>query len=346
MRKTMWLLIILVLSTTVFGCYAEPSGETTPLPSTEAEVPVFVLEQENVYFEVAVLGNMIAYPMVKTFYDQPKFSDETIFTYKTYHTESQLRRDFSEHKIDVGIVSFNTAYQLLEQGLEYQLAGILTYEFPVLVGREPLDTMARLKGKNIHINAAHEYFLNAFLSAHDIKTSEVNIIVWAEEDAMITAYNASSNSFCLMSEPYRARFESMQSGNHYDFTLEPYITETLGLEKGLPMGVMLIRASTGTYYSQVMQYFIDELRDSIEWIKRYPEAAGGFAEQFELTPSTNQFIEDISHMTILFDTALEAEPTLERYMTWFHEQLLGGVDPKQLSEWLFNEVNNHDPGTN
>lgn len=310
--KTMVLLMMLVLLVT--GCRSKPEI-IEPAPYQE---PVDRLAIENMPMDMtfALTSGTLSYFGVKLLYEQPVIATDMAWEYELFYSQSILKKRMMDQKVDVALIPFELALQLQEAGVPYKLVGVLGMDKPVLIGKSPIEEMRR---QNVHVFYDHMHFFTPYLKTLGLQASDVNAVVWTDEMAMMTAYEEGRIDFALVSSAQYKRLMNLNVKVQALHESSRMIEEEIGLSKGIPSGVLVVRSLFAEDYPEAIAQIEMALTGSDVWLKRNSESARVYAEQLDLIPEGTDFIETLNALSLSYEPNTQARFIFSRYFYWLEK---------------------------
>lgn len=312
------ILIFLLCLVFLVGCQTRNTVvETEPV---KIEVETQILDQDPINMKFAMTSGTISYFGVKLLYEQPTMGHDILWEYELYYSQNILKRNMLEGKIDVALIPMELALQIIELDAPYKLVGIASTEKPVVISKNPIEDFSEIKRQNVHVFYDQLHFFNAYLTYLNLESSDINTVLWTDEDAMITAFSEGRIEYAMLSAAQYKRLSAQNINAHLISETSRLIEEEIGLARGIPTGVLVVRSLIAEEYPELIQRIETELTISDVWLKRNTESARVYAQQLEIALDGSIFLETLASLSLSYEPNTQAKHIFRRYFNWLENK--------------------------
>lgn len=245
-------------------------------PST---APSVLDRDQSVYFNCITTDGLSAYSLTQVLYEQPEIKKSIIFEYSIYNNYELIKSAFVSDKVNIAILPFKLATDLLLEFDNYKLLGVVKGENHILVG---ISSYVELYGKEIVIFDPSG-FDGAFMTTIERIQYETNLlgINYGEDYTVkivktIEEMNSLKESQVGLIDFHTLNLEMFKVFKDSNLFVEIDESEDFQI-------AVLMKDSIIDIYPDVATSFIEVYYRSCLWLSAYPERAKAYATQLNLT---------------------------------------------------------------
>lgn len=325
-KNIIWILLAITLLT---SCSAfentSPRTEDENLENME-NIGAELIEAAPIEMNMAFSSGGMSLFSVKQFYEQKSYNDAIRFNYSMYHAVEGLERDMYDKKVDMGLMPLDFLLQTGTALSDYRIVGLVSSTFPQFVSREKGVTLDSLKRSNVDVFYEHELFFRTFLKENGMNSnSDINVVVWTDEEKMISAYKEGEikHAFFSMAQSQKLISEGIELNAVLD--LSSFIINKLGFNGGVPTGVFVVRKDILEIYPEVVASFENDLLYNNKWLVRNYDAAKVYAQQLELVPEGFDYMKYLGTADYYYEPVQIAKYKFKKYYKWIDNYLTKDV---------------------
>lgn len=320
---------------------ATPSAaQETSEPEAEAEPEVQVSEEaapkpEQIDINIAAIkgptGVGMAYLMEQ---------NENGLTANRYHFTVSAAPDEVTSKLitgeyDMAALPTNVAANLYAKtGGEVQTAAINTLGvLYVLVDKsveaEEITSLEQLAGRKVYATGQGsnpEFVLNHLLRLSGLEPGvDVEIEYLGTHDELVALAAAGEAGICMLPEPNVSSAMTKNENLVIAIDLSERWNESVQDGSNLTMGALVVRREFAENHPEAVQAFLNEYRQSVEYINGDVESAAILVEKHGIVPSAAIAERAIPNCNIVLITGQDMKPAIEGYY-----QVLFDAEPKSI----------------
>ena len=241
--------------------------------------------------------------------------------------------------IDIGILPPNVAAKLYSMAPKsIAVASIVGNSTLSLVTSDPsVASLQDLKGKTVYVagqGSTPEYVLRALLAKNGISERSVRLDFSLPSQEIPAAVASGKIAYALIPEPFTTVAIMASSGKtpiRRAFTLQD-LWFAAGLGEDFPMTLCVVRRAYAQKNPGKIAQFLAAYKDSLEWIRANPEAAGQLVESVGLGLNATVASRAIPGCSFVWIDANEARKSIESLLAVFLEfapESIGGKMPDE-----------------
>lgn len=326
-KNIIWILLAMTVLT---SCSAfENSSPQAEVETVEIEekLTTELIEAAPIEMNIAVSSGGMALFSVRQFYEQKSYSESLQFNYSMYHSSEGLERDMSDKKVDMGLMPLDFLLQTGGALSDYKIMGLVSTAFPQFVSKEKGVTLDQLKKKNVDVFYEHELFFRAFLQENGINpNSDVNVVVWTDEEKMIETYKDGKIDYALFSMAQSQKLIGQGVELNTVLDLNSFIINKLGSNGGIPTGVFVVRKDILAIYPEVAVSFENDLLYNNKWLVRNYDAAKVYARQLELVEENFDYMKFLGTAEYYYEPVQVSKYKFKKYYKWVDNYLTDDVE--------------------
>lgn len=345
MKRILSILLAFVLLISVFaGCgetdtpdatsspTANTPGASDPAtqPSEDAKEPAY----EPIDIIIGGMTGPTSMGMVKIMEDNEAGKANNNYNFTIVGSADEMTPRLIKGELDIAAVPANLAsilYNNADKKVQLLAVNTLGVVYIVEKGNE-IHSFADLKGKTIYATgrgSTPEYALRYLLSEHGIDPDKDVTIEWKSEPAEVVALLKNAKSgIAMMPQP----FVTIAQGQVEDLRIAINLTDVwdeLGNGSTMITGVVVVRKEFAEAYPQQIAAFLDEYKESIEYVNANVDEAAQLIEKFNIFKAAVAQ-KAIPYCNIYFMEGQEMQGAVGGYLDVLHAQnpkAIGGKTP-------------------
>ncbi|AKL96385.1 ABC-type nitrate/sulfonate/bicarbonate transport system, periplasmic component [Clostridium aceticum] len=336
MKRMMGLLLTLVLiSVLAVGC--SNSSKRQP-GSTQAENDVEaaaeVKQEEKIHIKVAAPSGAPTLSMIKMFKENPSLGKNVEVSYESVKSPDLMASRLMSSEVDIAVVPTNLAANIYNKGIPYQLAASNVWGVLYLVSSEDINDWHDLKGKEIHTigrGLTPDIVLRYLLSNNGIDPEkDVTLNYLGEATELASAFIAGKSKISVIPEPVLSNVLMKKEGTKIVLNLQEEWAKTTNMDSSYPQASLIIKKDIIEKYPELVEAFVKEFEDSINWANDYPTEAGIYSEELQTGLNPQVVEKGMERSNIKFVNVTEAKSAIETYLKILHDyspDIVGGKLP-------------------
>lgn len=362
---SLFLALTLVLSLAACGDTASTDSSTVSQTSVSSQTTSEVSSQAPVSSQtetssqadpavsqetaaVAALKGPTAMGMVKLMNDTQLYKEGNLpdadpddtypFDFSIMASADEITPKLIQGELDIAAVPANLAsilYQQTEGAVQVLAVNTLGVLYLVENG-DSINTVEDLRGKTIYASgkgSTPEYALNYMLSANGIDPEKDVTIEWkSEHTECVAAITASENGIAMLPQPFvtTAQTKNQNLRVALDINKEwEALAEKDGTPTKLITGVVVARKAFVEENPALVETFLDEYEDSVEYVQENTAEAAKLVGSFDIVPEAVA-AKALPQCNIVFMDGEEMKGALSSYLSVLYDQnpkAVGGALP-------------------
>ncbi len=297
--KLIALLLVLTMSVGFFGCgsnedqsgsSAGSNAEGASNASNEGDVSEGDLsnDQEDINDDTVIRVGGLSGPtsigMVKLMKDSKDGKSENNYEFTIEAGADALTTPIIKGELDIAAVPSNLAAVLYNKtNGKVKLLAVNTLGVLYIVNRGETISVSDLKGKTLYATgkgAVPEYALRYVLSQNGIDPDNDLTIEWkSEATEIVSVLKNDGDAIAMLPQPFVTVASTQVEGlvTSIDLTAE---WDKLGLDSKLITGTVVVRTEFAEEHPGLIEKFLDEYNDSIEYVNANIDEAAVLVEEF------------------------------------------------------------------
>lgn len=297
-------------------------------------------EQSQVTPEEVTLNVITPYgtptlSMVKMITENPVIAENVTVNYETIESTDVLTTMLINQEADIAVVPTNMAAVLYNKGAGYKLAGTSVWGNFYIVSSEDISSLDDLKGKTISAfgrNLTPDILLRYILTKNGINPDEdVTFDYFSGASELATNYISGNSNLSLAAEPVLTSLLMKRQDSKVVINLQEEWSKLTGFEN-YPQASLIISENIIESNPEVIQAFVKEYKESINWINNNPEDAGKYYESLGIGLKAPIVQKAIPGCNLNYLSADEVKESIEAYLNVLYE-----FNPKLLGEKMVDE---------
>lgn len=334
-----FMLIAIFVMTACSQAPAEPVENTTeeaaPVEETEAPAEETQTTEEAVeepavkpVLNIGTLKGPTGMGMVQLMENDQAQTSAIDYNFALAGAPDQLVGQIVKGEVDIAAVPSNLAAVLdVKTEGKVQLLGVNTLGVLfIMENGDTVQSLEDLSGKTILASgkgASPEYVINYILAENGL--TEAVTVDYAVEHSEAAAKTISGEAeISLLPQPFVT--SALLSGESTRIALD-LTKEWEKVTDGsvLPMGAIIVNKAFAEANPEVVRVFMDEYKESVEFVNGNPKEAGLLIEKFGILPKAALATKAIPNCNITLLDAQEAKPSVQKFL-----EILHGFNPKAV----------------
>lgn len=348
MKKTIALLLALtlVLSLGLTACGPQSADAPSPSPTapaadttqpTEAPTPSPEPSEspaaDKVTVNFAVLSGPTGVGAAKLMADSEAGTTQNDYNITVEADNSAVTTKLANGELDIAAVATNVASNLYHKtNGKVQICAINTLGVLYILSKgvdETLNTLMDLEGRTVYAfgqGANPEYVLNYLLTENGVDPANVDI-QWkgAPDEVTAAMLQAEGPAICMLPVPAATALTVKSEGNIqpvFDLSAE---WDSLMNGSQLTMGCVVVRTEFAQEHPEAVKTFLEEYRQSIEYVNANGDDVGELVAGYGLAPSAAIAKKAIPQCNLVCYTGIDMREAIQGYY-----EVLCAADPTSI----------------
>jgi NitT/TauT family transport system substrate-binding protein len=298
-------------------------------------VPLGTLTAQEVDISIAALRGPTGMGMIKLFEEKPVYGSGVEASYEIAGSPDILVSKIISEEVDIASMPTNLAAKLYAKGVEYKLGAVTGYGVLYVLGRDvSIETFEELEGKtiyNVGRAATPEFILRYILSEHGLDPQDdVTIEFRYKHPELAQLFIAGRVDLGVLPEPFVTKVLENNPDVRVLFDLQKEWARLQGTKRSYPMSCVLIRKGLIQEHPGIAKKYLEEYRESIDWVKEHPGEAGKLSEKHGIGMDASTAEAAIPRLNLHFKSAASAQGEVKTFLRILHSfdpQSVGGALP-------------------
>lgn len=296
-------------------------------------------ETEKVSINIGALKGPSIIGMVKLIDDNPVFDENVITNYEIVQTPDLMISRLLSKETDIAILPTNVAAKLYNKGVAIKLAAVTGGGVLYLVANDNENigegSWDDLVNKKIGITSKGsnpDVIFRYLASKNNIDTSKDVILEYSADQVELTQLLiAGKAGVGLLPEPFATNAISKNS----DLKIVMNIQQEWGKTNSgseLPQTCLVVEENLLKENSDVVESFLNEYKNSIQWANANLEEAGNLVEKYKIGINADIAKDVIPRCNLMFLSDTESEKIVNDYLKTIYEfspDDVGGLIPDE-----------------
>ncbi|TJX13288.1 ABC transporter substrate-binding protein [Tissierella creatinini] len=323
MKKAVFLILLFVIISFMFGCASQKLGAPV-----EAE-PI----------RVASLKGPTSIGLVKLMDQNEKGESKNKYSFTISATVDEIVAAVGKGELDVAAIPANIAsvlYNKTERGISVGAINTLGVQYIVENG-SALNTLEDLKGKTIYSTGkgtTPEHVLNYVLESNGIKVGKDVFVEYKTESTEVATLLATGEDIIgLLPQPFIAAAQAKNNDIQIRFSMEEEWSK-LDKESSLVTGVVIVNNDFLKDHKDSFDKFLDEYKESVNYVNSNLEDAALLVGNLDIIP-TAVAAKAIPLCNIVFIEGTEMENKLSGYLEVLYDAAPNSIGGKLPDEGFY-----------
>jgi len=290
---------------------------------------------ERITVKVAAPGGPTTVSLVKMFKENPSLGENVEVTYESVKSPDLMAAKILSGEVDFTVIPTNLAATLYNKGVKYKLGASTVWGVLYIAGTDTITSWQDLKGKEIATlgrgltpDILFKYLLkeNGLDPEKDIK---LNYLSGPQELAQSVL--TGKTSIAVLPEPVLSTVTMKKEYIKIILDLQEEWELATG-NTSYPQSSLFIKDEIIQRYPEVVDAFLKEYKNSIEWINENPKEAGEWVEELNIGLDSKTAEKSIPGSNLKFVPASEGKNSIEEFLRVlmdFSPESIGGKLPDE-----------------
>lgn len=283
---------------------------------------------------VAALSGIVGLAMLKTMQDS--VHRDAPYDFEVFRTPDLAAAKLITGETDIAGLPTNMASILYNRGVEIQIAAIIGWGVLYVVGTDPLvEKWTDLKGKEIFVPgkaAVSDILFRYFLSRSGLDPErDVKIMYLASPVEASHLAAAGRISLAVLPEPWVTELLGKNPAFKVALDFQETWQRLEEREFFYPQTCIAVRKSFAQERPEALKRFLEDLEESILWLRNNPHAGGRLAEE-RIQISYSSVVKGLGRTNLQYTGAREAKEEIHLFLQRLFEyapQAIGGKMPDE-----------------
>ena len=298
----------------------------------------------DIKIKVVVPTGVPILSIIRMAYEKPAIMEGFNVEYEITQATDVLNSRLVSGEAGISVIPVNLAAQLYNKGVEYRLAVPSIWGIYYLVSSEELSGWEDLKGKEIYTigrGLTSDITMRYLLSSHGIDPDkDVTLVYLSGASELAPAFISGKSTVSLMPEPMLSTVMAKKTGTYIAIDFQEAWAEATGLGSSYPQAALVIKKELAEKYPEFVGKFINEYKNSIEWLYAEPQKAGEYAVALNTGIAAEIVPAALPRMNIKFETAWDSRDAVKEYLDVILEsspEMIGGKIPDEAFYYRLEE---------
>lgn len=325
-KRALTVLLVFVIMFAFTGCQKQ---------QVPVEQPGLQEPQPKTVIRIVTLKGPTGMGMVQLMELNEEGNTELDYEFDVLGSPDDLVGKIVSGEVDVATVPTNLAMVLYNrtQG-QIQLAAVNTLGVLYLLENgDSIQTVEDLRGKTVFTTgkgASPDYIFRNILKMNNLVEDKDVILEYRLQHTELAAAMASGDvKIGLLPQPHVATAMMRNKDLRIALNLTEEWQNAMGDNSKLIMGTLIVQKSFLEENKEAFNKFLDEYKESVEFVNSKQQEAAGLMEKFEILPNAQVALRAIPYSAIVFIDAMEAKTQLDELY-----QILFEFDPRSVGNKL------------
>ncbi len=295
-----------------------------------------IVENHNIL--TATLRGPSAMAMIRMIDDMPMFEDTDSFSFVIRNEPAQVRAMVIDGTVDFAVLPSTMAALLYNKTHEYYLAAVPVWGTLYLFGSDPeIHTWEDLKGKKVSMMArgmTPDIMFRYLARQHGLDPDKDILLDYSfpTHIELANAIAAGITSMGVISEPLVSMVMKKNHAVRPILNFNSEWSSLFGNEVPFAQTALLVKREFATQHPEVISYYLEKLRESIDWVNDHPDSAGQLIVKYGILPDSVVAAQAIPRCNLHYIGAWADRKGIEQYFNVFYNfnpLILGGSLPDE-----------------
>lgn len=338
MKKTIAIILTLLLGISLLGACGKKEEEPQPQPSTQEEAPV---QDTSVEINVTALKGPTGMGMA--YLNAQSDDGNTAYKYDISYAAApdEVVGGLVSGEIDIAAVPVNLAATLFNKTKgEVLTAAVNTLGVIYIVENgESVQSMADLAGKKIVASgqgSTPEYALNYLLEKNGL-TGQVEVEYVSEHDEAVSALVSGKADLVMIPEPKVTAALSQLESARVAISLTDEWDKVSDTQ--MITGVLVVQKAFAEAHPEILKAFLEEYEESVEFTDENPEEASQLIEKYGIIPKAAVALKALPNCNIVYIEGKQMKEAVTAMLTTLYDANPASVGGSLPGEDMFYEKN-------
>ncbi len=292
-------------------------------------------QKEGMKINIAVYRGPTGFGMIKLFEEKPDLGPGITTTYSVLPGPADMAARTASGEVDIAVFPLNLASKLYTKGPGYKLGAVSGNGLLYMLSRDAdISGWNDLAGKTVYSvgkGATPDYLLRYFLEAKGL-SDENNIGIdfsFNKPPQLVQIAAGKKADTVLLPEPFATQLLLLSPDMRRVIDFQKTWMEIRDTPTAYPISAVVINPELLESNPGAVKRFLNEYRDSIEWVNTHPEEAAVLIEKFGIlsAEAAGPAIPACNLVYISADQSMEAVEDFLSVLLDFDPVSIGGVLP-------------------
>ncbi len=292
--------------------------------------------QQTLNIKVAVPDGVTTLTMLKMIKEKPVLEDGAEISFDIVKSSDLMASKVISNEADIAVIPTNLASMLYSKKVPYKLAASLVWGVQYVVGTEDIKSWQDLKDKEIYNMSkglTPDISFRYLLSKNGMNPDkDLKIKYLSNPQELAQSIIAGKNSISVLPEPVATQVLMKKQNAKVLLDIQEEWKKVTNTDTSYPQASLIISNELIEKNSKVVDSFLTELSNSMQWVNQNPEKAGAYAEELKTSMKAKVVEKSLSRCNIRYVSAKEARPAIETYLNVlmdFSPETIGGKLPDE-----------------
>ncbi len=307
-------------------------------PRVEVDEPQdenIVDEVEEISLRVAAPGGPTTISLVKMFAENPSLGENVEVTYESVKSPDLMAAKIISGEVDFAVIPTNLIANLYNKGVDYKLGASTVWGVLYIAGKDDITGWDDLKGKEITTigrGLTPDILFRFLLEKNGLdpeKDVKINYLSGPQELAQ--AVISGQSKIAILPEPVLSTVQIKDTDIKILMDLQEE-WELITEKSSYPQSSLFIKNEVVEKHPEVVDAFLREYEESIEWINNNPEEAGIYVEELNIGLTAKVVERSIQGSNLDYIKASDAKTAVEEFLKVlmdFSPDSIGGKLPDE-----------------
>ncbi|WP_053954853.1 ABC transporter substrate-binding protein [Inediibacterium massiliense] len=291
-------------------------------------------EEKEITVKVVGLKGPTSIGMIQMFEANPSLGKNINTSYEVIETPDQMVAKILSKEVDFAALPTNVAAKLYNKKAGYKIAAMNTKGVLYVVGNEEMKDWSDLKGKTIYSigkGSNPDVIFRYLLKENGLSEEDVKIDYTFSQLELAQGMAAGKVNLAVLPEP----FVTMVQMKNKDLKVAMDLQEEwkkVNPKTYIAQGCIVVREEFAKEHKEVVDAFLKEYKQSIDWVNTNHEQAGILTEKHGVGINAKMAEVAIPRCNIEFDDAKACKDSVNNYL-----KILYDFSPKDVGGKLPDE---------
>jgi len=290
---------------------------------------------ENVGIKVVTPGGPTTVSLIKMIKEKPVLGKNVEVEYEIIDSTDLLASKILSNEADFIVAPTNLISNLYNKGVKYTLGASTVWGVLYVAGSEDINSWDDLKGKELATigrGLTPDILFRFILKENGLDPDkDVTLTYYSGPQELAQIMIAGKNSLGVVPEPVLTTVKTKNENIKTIFDLQKEWEKVTG-KFSYPQSALFIKNEIIEKYPDVVEAFLQEYEESINWVNENRSTAGEWVEELNIGLNAKVVEKAIPGCNLRYMTAQESKEYLEEYLKVlldFSPDSIGGKIPDE-----------------
>lgn len=255
--------------------------------------------------------------------------------YKIEKISDALVVDMLKREGDIAIVPSNFAAQLYNKKLGYKILGTVGWGSFYVISRENIDSLEKLKGREIYTfgkGLTPDIIFESILKSKGIEKKDVKINYLSNGNEVAALYLGKKADIVVVPEPILSKILSKSLGTNIVSDLNEEWKNIVNSDLGYPQSTLVIKEEIYNSNPKLIEEFLSNLKNSIASLYKNRDESIKYIQNSSISVDTSTLDSILSRANILYTPVIDCQEEYNEYFKVLNEvnsKVIGGKIPDE-----------------